>query len=141
MKAAWLQLLTRILRPCMQTLNILDNQFSEFNAFRVFDSSTFENNKRGIALLEQLQTTLDLDRLLNTFAMEASKYVDFSGLYFKNNHLNKAIRGSRKGKKERQFELKINNEFIGTLIYEVNSPISLANSKILQKLHQRSRKL
>ncbi|MEW6983448.1 diguanylate cyclase [Colwelliaceae bacterium 6471] len=119
----------------MQTLNSIDNHFSEFNAFRVFDSTTFENNKRGLALLEQLQITLDLEKLLNIFAMEASKYVDFSGLYYRNGSIRKAIRGSRQGKSERRFELKINNTFYGELIYSINSPISLTNFKILNELH------
>lgn len=120
----------------MQTLNILENRYSEFNAYKVFDSASFEYNKRGIALLEQLQVTLDLEKLLDIFAMEAAKYVDFSGLYFKHGSINKAIRGSRTAREERRFELKINNEFIGLLTYAINSPISMANSKILKQLHQ-----
>lgn len=120
----------------MQTLNLLDNHFSEFNAYRVFDSNHTEQNMHGLALLEQLQTTLDIDKLLNKFAMEAAKHVDFSGLYFKNGNISKAIRGSREGKSERQFELKINNEFIGLLTYAINKPISLSNNKILQQLHE-----
>ena len=120
----------------MQTLNILDNHFSEFNALRVFDSVHFENTKHGLALLEQLQTSLELEKILNMFAMEAAKFVDFSGLYFKNGQISQSIRGSRKGKSERQFELKISGEFIGILTYAVNTPISLTNYKILNELHQ-----
>jgi len=120
----------------MQTLNILDNHFSEFNALRVFDSVHFENTKHGLALLEQLQTSLELEKILNMFAMEAAKFVDFSGLYFKNGQITQSIRGSRKGKSERQFELKIAGEFIGILTYAVNTPISLTNYKILNELHQ-----
>ncbi|WDE07522.1 GGDEF domain-containing protein [Thalassomonas viridans] len=120
----------------MQTINILENRYSPFNAFKVFDSSSFENNKRGSALLEQLQVTLDLEKLLNIFAIEAAKYVDFSGLYFKHGSIRKAIRGSRSASNERQFELKLNNEFIGMLTYAVNTPISHSCSKILNQLHQ-----
>lgn len=120
----------------MQTLNILDNHFSEFNALKIFDSVHFENTKHGLALLEQLQTSLELETILNIFAMEAAKFVDFSGLYFKNGQLTQSIRGSRKGKSERQFELKIAGEYIGILTYAINSPISLANYKILNELHQ-----
>jgi len=120
----------------MQTLNILDNHFSEFNALRALGSSHFENTKHGLALLEQLQTSLELEKILNMFAMEAAKFVDFSGLYFKNGQITQSIRGSRKGKSERQFELKIAGEFIGILTYTINSPISLTNYKILDELHQ-----
>ncbi|WP_281556995.1 GGDEF domain-containing protein [Thalassomonas sp. RHCl1] len=120
----------------MQTINILENRYSPFNAFKVFDSSSFENKKRGTELLEQLQVTLDLEKLLNIFAIEAAKYVDFSGLYFKHGSIRKAIRGSRSARNEHQFELKLNNEFIGMLTYAVNSPINHTNSKILNQLHQ-----
>jgi diguanylate cyclase (GGDEF)-like protein len=120
----------------MQTLNILDSQFSPFNALNVFGSVAFENNKNGLVLLEQLQTTLDLDKILNIFSMEAAKFVDFSGLNFKSEFSENAIRGSRKAKSEKSFELKINNEYIGILTYQINSPISLTNHKILRELHQ-----
>ena len=120
----------------MQTLNLVDNQAFEFNAFKVFDSPNSENTNRKMALMEQLQTSLELDRLLNIFAMEAAKYVDFSGLYFKKGDTTVAIRGNRQGKNERHFELKLNHQFIGVLTYAINSPISITNYKILNDLHQ-----
>lgn len=120
----------------MQTLNVFDNHFSPFNAFQLLHAEQNEHNKHGITLLEQLQTTLDLDKILTIFSMEAGKFVDFSGLYFKSKTLSKSLRGSRKAKQERQFELKIHNEFIGTLTYAINSPISMTNYKVLEQLHQ-----
>lgn len=120
----------------MQTLNILDDHFSEFNALRVFDSNHFENTKHGLALLEQLQTSLDFEKILNMFAMEASKYIEFSGLIFKNRKIIRSIRGSRAGKIEKKYELKIAGEFVGVLTYTFNSPISSTNNKILNELHQ-----
>lgn len=120
----------------MQTLNLLENQTYEYNAFKIFDLNNKENAQRKLALMEQLQCTLELDKILNIFAMEASKYISFSGLYFTQGNVRTAIRGSKQGKAERLFELKINNEFLGTLTYAVNSPISLANYKILEELHQ-----
>jgi diguanylate cyclase (GGDEF)-like protein len=120
----------------MQTLNVLDNHFSPFNAFNVLNAEKAEHNRHGIVLLEQLQTTLELDKILTIFSMEAAKFIDFSGLYFKNQSLSKTLRGSRKAKQERQFELKINDEFIGVLTYAVNTPISITNYKVLEQLHQ-----
>ncbi len=120
----------------MQTLNLLESRTYEYNAFKVFDTSNSENAQRKLALMEQLQCTLELDKILNIFAMEAAKYVSFSGLYFTRGTLKTSIRGSRKAKAERQFELKINNEFLGELTYAINSPISLTNYKILEDLHQ-----
>ncbi len=119
----------------MQTLNLLDSQFSEFNAYRVFDTHHVNTNKHGLALLEQLQTTLELDAMLSKFAMEASKYVDFSGLYFESNITSAAIRGSRKGKIERRFTLTAAGEVLGELVYAMNSPLSSTNVNILRELH------
>ncbi|MDT0604575.1 GGDEF domain-containing protein [Thalassotalea castellviae] len=120
----------------MQTLNVVESANVEFNAFKLFDIRDHEDNYRKLALTEQLQTSLELKTLLNIFAMEASKFVNFSGLYFKQESMSAAARGSKPGKSERSFELKINNEYIGTLTYALNAPISLTNRRILQELHQ-----
>jgi len=120
----------------MQTLNILDNPTPSFHAFNALKNSANAYSKNHSSLLEQLQTTLELDKLLDIIAMEAARYINFSGLYFKNQTVSKTLRGSRKAKHERQFELKLNDEFIGTLSYGINSPISMINYKDLQRIHQ-----
>jgi two-component system cell cycle response regulator len=129
----------------MQTLNVLDNKFSPFNTYSTLSTDalvaeTFTNTvfDRGqvLALMTKLQTTLDMDELINIFSVEATRYIDFSGLYFKSQKLNIVLRGSRKAKKERRFELKTADDFIGTLTYGINSPISLTNFKVLEQLHQ-----
>ncbi|MFD2166022.1 GGDEF domain-containing protein [Thalassotalea euphylliae] len=119
----------------MQTLNLLEQQFSSFNAFRLFESEHIENNKRGIALLEQLQTTLELDALLNKFAMEASKYVNFCGLTFKNEEATVVMRGHREGNFSRHFKLAVEGAALGTLTYNINAKFAGSHSKILEELH------
>ena len=113
----------------MQTLNILESQTPAFNIFNTLTTEVIEYKSEKSSLMQQLQTTLDLNKLLNIFAMEASKYVNFSGLYFKNQSVSVALRGSQKSKNERQFELKLNDEFIGTLSYEANKPINMRDRK------------
>jgi len=120
----------------MQTLNLLDSQAFEYNTFKVLETSRDNETHRKLALMEQLQSTLELDKVLNIFAMDAAKYVDFCGLCFTQGSLNASILGSRQGKAERQFELKRNNKFLGTLTYSINAPISLKNYKMLSELHQ-----
>ncbi|GLX79853.1 hypothetical protein tinsulaeT_31930 [Thalassotalea insulae] len=120
----------------MQTLNLVENTSVDFNAFRVFDTQDHQDNYRKLALSEQLQTSLELNVLLNIFALEAAKYVDFSGLYFKQAEISAAARGSKAGKKERRYELKINNHYVGTLTYALNAPISISNNKVIKQLHQ-----
>ncbi|MBU2869178.1 GGDEF domain-containing protein [Colwellia sp. E2M01] len=128
----------------MQTLNVLDNRFSPLNTYNTlstdahvaesFTQSLFDKRQK-VAFMSELQTTLELDQLLNIFSIEAARYIDFSGLYFKSPHLNKTLRGSRKAKKERCFELRMGDDFVGTLTYGINSPISLTNFKVLEQLH------
>jgi diguanylate cyclase (GGDEF)-like protein len=120
----------------MQTLNILENTTPSFNVFNVLANSSAINNKQNMSLLEQLQTTLSLEKLLDIFAMEAARYIQFSGLYFKSEIASKTLRGSRKSKQERHFELKLNNEFIGAITYGINSPISMNHYKDLQRIHK-----
>ena len=120
----------------MQTLNILESTAPSFNAFNALANSTNANHKRSSNLLEQLQTTLAVDKLLDIFAMEAAHYIKFSGLYFKSTIVSQTLRGSRKAKYERQFELKLNGEFIGTISYSVDKPISMHHYKDLQRIHQ-----
>lgn len=120
----------------MQTLNLVENSTVDFNAFKLFDTRDHEDNYRKLALTEQLQTSLDLNVLLNIFSMEAAKYIDFSGLYFKNGDISASIRGSKLGRKERRYDLKINKQYIGTLTYAINSPISISNNKVIKELHQ-----
>lgn len=120
----------------MQTLNILDNPTSSLHAFNALKNSAHVYGKNHSSLLEQLQTTLDLGKLLDIIAMEVARYINFSGLYFRSQTVSKTLRGSRKAKQESQFELKLNDEFIGTLSYGINSPISMIHSKDLQRIHQ-----
>lgn len=119
----------------MRTVNVVNHPNSKFNAFTLFQHSE-QQSQRNLALLEQLQTTLDVTILINVFAIEVAKYLDFSGLYFKHADISATAIGSRQAKAERQFELKINGQFFGTITYAVNIPISMANYKVLTELHE-----
>lgn len=120
----------------MQTLNILENRFSEFNAFGVFESAGFAQSKKGLKLLEQLQTTLELREIINKFALEVAKHIDFSGLKFSGPEGEATARGSRLGKLEKQFDLIVENEYLGKLTYSLNRTLTVKDSKMLQELHQ-----
>lgn len=119
----------------MRTVNVVNHPNSKFNAFTLFQHSE-QQSQRNLALLEQLQTTLDVKQLIDIFAIEVAKYLDFSGVYFKHDDISATARGSRQAKAERQFELKLNGQFLGIITYAVNMPISIGNYKILTELHQ-----
>ncbi|MFT5816181.1 MAG: two-component system cell cycle response regulator [Psychroserpens sp.] len=119
----------------MRSVNVVKHPNSKSNAITLFQHSG-PQSQRNLALLEQLQTTLDVTKLINIFAIEVAKYLDFSGIYFKNDDISATARGSRQAKAERQFELKINGKFFGIITYAVNMPISMANYKMLTELHE-----
>ena len=118
----------------MRTVNVVNHPNSKFNAFTLFQHSE-QQSQRNLALLEQLQTTLDVKSLIDMFAIEVAKYVDFTGLYFKHAEISATARGSRQARSERQFELKLNGQFFGIITYAINMPISIANFKVLTELH------
>ena len=120
----------------MQSIINFEHQFTELNAFQFGETKVKEEKEGKTHLLEQLQTTLDLEKLLSIFAKEASKYADFSGLYFKKDDISASTPGSSRGKAERQFELRANNEFIGLLTYTLKKPISLSHFHNLKALHK-----
>lgn len=128
----------------MQTLNVLDSRFSELNSYNILSTDPLTEDKMAqsifdsrkmLMIMKQLQTTLDLEMLLNIFSIEVNRYINFSSLNFKSNTVNSTLSGSREAKKERSFMLKVDDELIGTLTYGVNQPISLINFKILHQLH------
>ena len=119
----------------MRTVNVVNHPNSKFNAFTLFQHNE-QQSQRNLALLEQLQTTLEVKKLIDIFAIEVAKYLDFTGIYFKHTDVSATARGSRQAKAERQFELKLNGHFFGMLTYAVNMPISITNYEILNELHQ-----
>ena len=119
----------------MPTVNVVDHPNSKFNAFTLFQQSE-QKSQRNLALLKQLQTTLDVKELINIFAIEVAKYLDFTGVYFKHPDINATVKDSRQAKAERQFELKLNGQFFGIITYAVNIPISMTNDKVLTELHE-----
>lgn len=123
----------------MRTVNIANHPNSKFNAFPLSQPSDQQNkqqNQLKFTLLEQLQTTLEVKNLINIFATKIAKNIDFIGLYYKFNDISVTTLGSCQTKIERQFELKINGKFLGTLSYALNTPLSASHYKMLTEFHQ-----
>lgn len=119
----------------MQTVNVVNHPNSKFNAFTLFQQSE-QHSQRNFALLERLQTTLDVNQLIDIYATEVAKHIDYTGIYFKHADISATVRGSRQAKNERQFELKLNGQFFGIITYAVNTPISLTSYTVLSELHK-----
>jgi diguanylate cyclase (GGDEF)-like protein len=130
----------------MQTSNSLYNSDIPEHLFNdplktiKHDGLTVEEKRQvtqhGLALLQQLQMTLDIDKLLKLFSMQAARYINFSSFYFKSKKMNKTLLNNKKTKTERQFDLKLNNEFIGTLSYGVTQEHNENDFLHLKLLHQ-----
>ncbi|WP_448566685.1 GGDEF domain-containing protein [Thalassotalea ganghwensis] len=120
----------------MQTLNIIEKTRIDFNAFTLLNREDELAASQQLTLAKKLQTSLELDTILNSFAAEAANLVNFSGLFFKQGNITAKARGSRNTKKERIFELKLDGVYLGSLTYALNRPISIVNRKKLEQLHQ-----
>ncbi|MGB0937102.1 MAG: GGDEF domain-containing protein [Colwellia sp.] len=130
----------------MQTSNSLyDSGIPEQNVNNPLDaidsdSLTVEEKRQvtqqGLVLLQQLQMTLDIDKQLKLFSLQAARYLNFSSLYFKSKQINRTLLASKKATKERQFDLKLNNEFIGTLSYGMTDSSNEADCQQINVLHQ-----
>ena len=120
----------------MQTLNVFDKPKVPFNSFSILKKSKENELNDEKLLLEKLQSTIDINQLINIFSYEALKYIKFSGLYLQKSGIKIAMNGSKPAKNELKYDIKIKNEFICTLNYAVNRPISAARHYSLQKLHK-----
>ena len=120
----------------MQTLNIIDNSSPGFTALQLFNENNLISAQKLLNLVEQLQSSLCIETLINRFAMAASKYGDFSGLTFRYADIEATMRGSRKANYKQQVELKINQELVGVLTYDVNQKFSHNTLKTFEELHR-----
>jgi diguanylate cyclase (GGDEF)-like protein len=87
-------------------------------------------------LLEQLQTTLNIQKLLEIYSMEVAKYIDLAGLSFVNEEFLEKIRGSEPGKKQRQFNIILEGEHLGRINYGTNQVISKNTETTLKSFHK-----
>lgn len=119
--------------PAQQFLTTLDNEFSPLFGLTIPDHYS---DQPSVSLVEQLQTTLEIDQLLEIFSMEAAKTVRFCGLALHFDHQSIAVRGSIPGKHRTCFNLLLNNEKLGQLSYSLNDGLSTIAINRLEKLHQ-----
>jgi diguanylate cyclase (GGDEF)-like protein len=120
----------------MQSLNILHNYNTDNNSINLFNMVELPAANIGNMLLEQLQTTLEIDRLLDIFAMEASKFLDLIGLSFSSSEYSGKIRGSRTGKFQQDFSISVEGQHLGKLNYSSNQKINNRTNYTLSHLHQ-----
>ena len=96
----------------MRTLDVLDKAFVDVNSMIAFreEPPKPELVNQQLAIVQKLQSTLDIDQLLAIFAEYAQEHVDLVGLFFNNGRVRATVNEQGKGKAERRFELKIGQE-------------------------------
>lgn len=94
------------------------------------------NEPSSVSLVEQLQTTLEIEQLLEIFSMEAAKTLRFCGLNFQFGHQNIAVRGSSPGKHRICFNISVDNNMLGQLSYSLNHTLTKTDISRLETLHQ-----
>jgi diguanylate cyclase (GGDEF)-like protein len=93
------------------------------------------NEQSTVSLVEQLQTTLEIDQLLEIFSMQAAKVTRFVGLSFQFGQESCSIRGSSAGEHRLSFNIKVDNVIIGQLSYALVEPLNKTDVHRLDSLH------
>ena len=117
----------------MENVHILTQRISARGEFLPFSAEHYRNNEPTAIhrLLEKLQTTLNLEELLAIYAAHAKQIINFSGLQFQSSLGVAQITDSDNSKPPYSFDLEINNEHLGQLIYFCQYPLT---GNIEQKL-------
>lgn len=93
------------------------------------------NDENIHSLVAQLQKTLELSKLINIFSLEASKLMSLAGLQFHSSDGVVEMTGSKQLGQTVSFDLEIESERLGQLVYFTKKPISIFLKEKLQKLH------
>ena len=93
------------------------------------------NDENIHSLVAQLQKTLELAKLINIFSLEAAKLLPIAGLQFHSIDGVVEMTGSKHLGQTVSFDLEIENERLGQLVYFTKKPISIFLNEKLQKLH------
>jgi len=93
------------------------------------------NDENIHSLVAQLQKTLELAKLINIFSLEATKLLSIAGLQFHSTDGVIEMTGSKHLGQTVAFDLEIENERLGQLVYFTKKPISIFLKEKLQRLH------
>lgn len=119
----------------MRNLNLLGHEANHFNGVSILGSFYNDDSNFSNYLLQQLQTTLDIDKLLAIFSSEASRFVDFCGLSLSTDSKIQHIKNSRKGKIQYRYKIDVEGKTVAILCYSTNSTFDGESEKKLHKMH------
>lgn len=119
--------------PNSDFLTTLSNEYTPLFGLTLSDHY---HDQSPVSLVEQLQTTLEIDQLLEIFSMEAAKIVRFCGLTLNFDSQSIAVRGSMPGKHRISFNISVNATVLGQLSYSLVEALSKSDIRKLERIHQ-----
>jgi diguanylate cyclase (GGDEF)-like protein len=119
--------------PASDFLTTLTNEFTPLFGLTLDDEY---GQRHSVSLVEQLQTTLEIDQLLEIFSMEAAKTVRFCGLTLNFNNETIAVRGSMPGKHRMCFNITVDGTIQAQLSYGLTEGLGKNAIRHLEKLHK-----
>jgi diguanylate cyclase (GGDEF)-like protein len=122
----------------MENVHILTQRLTTRGDYLPFNAEQYINHEPQFAhrLVEKLQTTLDIEELLNIYSEHAERITKLSGLQFHTALGAFELQGSDKQYTPFSFELDLNGEYLGKLVYFCQYQLSAAIKQKLQSIHQ-----
>ncbi|NQZ08176.1 MAG: GGDEF domain-containing protein [Algicola sp.] len=119
--------------PTSDFMTTLNNDFRPLFGLNLADHYS---ERHTVSLVEQLQTTLEIDQLLEIFSMEAAKTVRFCGLTLNFANETVAVRGSIPGRHRICFNITAGGNTLAQLSYSLTEGLTKNAIRQLEKLHQ-----
>ncbi len=121
----------------MENVHILTQRVSARGEFMPFSAEHYRINQQNNQhdLVAKLQTTLSIESILTIFAEHAKQLINLSGLEFQSSLGVSQSVGSDTTQASYSFDLEIENERLGQLIYFSQFPVSKAIEDKLKQLH------
>lgn len=121
----------------MENVHILTQRVSARGEFLPFSAEHYRNNEPAAihSLVAKLQTTLNIDEILNIYADYAKQIINFSGIQFHSTQGVTQVAQSDNSTSPYSFDLDINNEHLGQLVYFSQYPLTGNINAKLTGLH------
>ena len=122
----------------MENVHILTQRLTTRGDYLPFNTEQYINQEPMFAhrLVEKLQTTLDIEELLAIYAEHAERIIKLSGLQFHTSLGAFQLKDSDKQYTPFSFDLDLNGEHLGKLVYFCQYQLSTAIKNKLQSIHQ-----
>ena len=121
----------------MENVHVLAQRASSRGDFLPLSADLYRPNtiEQAHNLVSQLQKTLELNKIINIFSIEAAKILPVLSLQFHCTEGVVEMSGSKRKGQTVAFDLEVDEERLGQLIYFTKQPITSLIKDQLQKLH------